>query len=763
MSHHNGSELEELTRLISESHPDDDLSLVEESYKFAVRAHDGQKRKDNNADYFTHPYRVAHLAAEYRMDAVSVAAALLHDTIEDASHKRGVSLSNVRKLFGPDVAEIVNGVTKLKSEPGEDQQDNRERTLRYILEKTGSTDVRILIIKIFDRYDNIQSLSVFRKEKQLRIARETVQFYIPLADRLGLFEINRRMETMAFRYLYPERYNELKAIVEKKKLDHDAEFRKMKAHVETELTRRSISWASMRLFPRNLYEIHRMLKADNYRVDQIDEVPAYNFEIIVTTTNQCYLALWGIHELYPHLPQMIKDFVSNPKINDYQSLHTIIRAGGNKKFQCLIRTQEMADQGYYGIILKINKGQMKALDWLKVGILDNLEGTPSNKITDLVQNLFFSEINVYTPQQTVFKLPEGSTALDFAYHVHTDIGDQAVDALINGKAKGLSTVLHNGDTVLIQTSVEVHPRESWLGVVKTDRAKLALKRSLRRFDEDSSNLGYKFYANFLELFQIKRPIEARCWTLISQELKLLDSQTLFREIHYGRLFYHHLLSFLIPHLELEELRGILSFLVSRHLISPDDYPDFTWIISDRKKLQPFLSRFISQFLQDRYPEHPLIGLKDIPFPMPITLKNCCKPQSGDEIVALTTKERGAAVHKKTCGNVKYQLELDSRNVVEAFWKRAPKRNYVEFAIAGTYRPGLLGDLIDVLDFFRVQLVDEHFTIGEGKAVSARFRIYISETDDTDSIITKMRCLEGIADVTVVTSLLEPAVTKQTEP
>ncbi|MBN2055205.1 bifunctional (p)ppGpp synthetase/guanosine-3',5'-bis(diphosphate) 3'-pyrophosphohydrolase [bacterium] len=748
MSREKDEQLQQLLDILADSHPDEDLTVVETAYKFARKAHKGQMRRDNVTEYFSHPYEVAKMAAEFKMDAVSVAAALLHDTLEDADSKLGVTPRKMRKLFGDEVMSLVNGLTKLKSQPGENPLASKGRTLMFLLGEAARNDARILVIKIFDRYHNIQSLNVFRKDKQLRIARETVKFYIPLADRLGLFEINRRMENLAFKNIFPEEYEALEEAVRARDSVNAKEFRQLEDMVRLELARRNVEFGKVRIFARHLYEIHSLLRDGGYLPSQIDEVAAYNLEIIVANEQLCFLTLFVVHNLFTHLPLMIKDFICNPKINEYRSLHSVIRVPSGKKIQCMIRTQEMADHGFHGIITKLGREKDRRLGWLNEDLVKNLDEVQSETITDLTKRLFFPEIDVFTPQGQSIKLPEGSTALDFAYHIHTDIGNQAEDALINGKEMSLGTILRSGDRVMIRTDVDVTPKVSWLGVVRTERAKLAVKRGLRRFDERTPEAGWTQLVNFLHRFQFAMNKTHKRWDRITADLGYASLDQLCRDVFYGRFFYQHILSFLVPYLDNEELRHLLSYMVSRHLVSPANEPDFTRITGDTARLRAYLAEHVTAFLREHHPPHPLIGLENIRFPMPVSIKLCCRPFFQDDIVALLIRERGAAVHKKSCGNIRHHLEFNAYNLVPAFWKREPLSSIFEFHILGEERRNLLKDIIDILSYFNISLTSQSMTITDGSRVMGTFTMRISELTDTEAMLERVRALDSVTSVTI---------------
>lgn len=476
------AELKEIISLMQHLEKEDRM-LIEKAYSFAQRAHEGLKRKSGEP-YFHHVFETAKTLANIGMDTKTVVAGLLHDTLEDTQ----ITEAQLKKEFGEEIVTLIKGVTKLGKLKYQGHERHVESLRKFFIAMVD--DIRILIIKLADRLHNVETLQYIRPDKQKRIAIETITIHARLADRIGLWKLKGKLEDASFPFAYPKEYIEVEKLLEKKSASNEKELSEVTNTLRKELTNQKIHIVEISRRAKNKYSLWCKLKRYNMDIDKIYDIVA--LRVIVDTIDDCYRVLGIVHSLWNPLPGRIKDYIATPKTNGYRSLHTTIFTGNGGTVEIQIRTPEMHAEAAYGIAAHFiykefdgknwrqNKGPAK-LEWVnQLKELRKIVNNPSKFIENLKMDLFSNRIFIFTPKGDVVDLPEKATALDFAYTIHTAIGNHAKGAKINGKMSSLNTILTNNDIVEILVNKNSHPTSKWLNFAKTNLARKQINNHLKK-------------------------------------------------------------------------------------------------------------------------------------------------------------------------------------------------------------------------------------------------------------------------------------------
>src|SRR5213594_4408883 len=467
--------LEEILDKVEKHHPGDNLDLIRRAYIFSAKEHKGQVRASGEP-YLTHPLEVANLLAEMKMDAVTVGVGLLHDVVEDTL----TTLEKIEELFGPEVAHIVDGVTKISQIPFTSKEEKQAENFRKML-LAMTDDIRVIMVKFADRLHNMRTLAYLKVDRREAIARETMDIYAPLANRLGMGKIRGELEDLAFSYIDPKSYQELKDLVEKNRRKHEAFLAEVTRIVQEKMREQGIPCLTESRIKR-LYSIYLKLKKQRIAIDQVYDLLA--LRIITDNVKNCYAALGVIHNTWRPVPGRIKDFIAMPRPNLYQSLHTSVIGPHGQPFEVQIRTEEMHRVAEEGIAAhwKYKDGQPTSkqdeerIAWLRQLVEWQQEmGDAGEFLSTLKVDLYPEEVYTFTPKGKVITLPREATPIDFAYTIHTEVGHHCVGAKINGRMVPLKYKLRNGDIVEIQTQPNHTPSRDWLALVKTSRARDKIK------------------------------------------------------------------------------------------------------------------------------------------------------------------------------------------------------------------------------------------------------------------------------------------------
>ena len=519
----------ELVERVTRYDPDADEALLNRAYVFSMKAHGDQKRASGDP-YFSHPVEVAGILTDLRLDAETIATAILHDTIEDTVATR----EEIERLFGARIARLVDGVTKLSKIEAQTESERAAENLRKFL-LAMSDDIRVLLVKLADRLHNMRTLHhISNPEKRRRIARETMDIYAPLAERIGMYEFMKEMQTLAFRQIEPEAYESITRRLEQMKRGGD-QVARIASHLRLLLGTAGIA-AEIAGREKHPYSIWRKMTERHISFEQLSDVMA--FRIIVADTEACYRALGLIHGRWPMVPGRFKDYISTPKRNGYRSLHTAIIHGDNARVEIQIRSQEMHAQAEYGFASHwaYKQGQTADPDgggqarWIRdlVEILDHAE-SPEELLEHTRMAMYQDRIFAFTPKGELIQLPKGATPVDFAYALHSRLGDQAVGAKVNGRVVPLRTAIENGDQVEILRSAGQQPQPGWLNFVQTGKAKAALRRFVRNKERDETiALGRQFFDRIVARLPV--PLKPEAMPAALKRLHLTDEAALMTAI-----------------------------------------------------------------------------------------------------------------------------------------------------------------------------------------------------------------------------------------
>jgi guanosine-3',5'-bis(diphosphate) 3'-pyrophosphohydrolase len=650
-------------RAVLERHADRlDLELIDRALRYSASAHRGQKRMSGE-DFVSHSIAVALILAEQLLDSTSISAALLHDVVED-SDVRG---EDIAREFGPEVAGIVDGLTKISSltfrSSAEEQVENYRKLLLSI-----ARDARVIIIKLADRLHNMRTLEHLSPDRRQRIAQETREIYAPLAHRFGMAGMKAELEDLAFKFLEPDDYRELVGQIAAKKAVREQMILKLRTPLDTELRRAGITWFEVTGRPKHLWSIYQKMKKRGKGFDEIYDLMAVR--VTVRTVPECYHVLGIIHHNWTPIQERIKDYIASPKSNAYQSLHTTIFGPGGQLFEVQIRTQEMHRTAEYGIAahwVYKKDGSPDELDqhlgWFRQ-LLELQQDThsPEEFLEFLKIDLYQDEIFVFTPKGDVKRLPKGSTPIDFAFHVHTDVGLKCQGAKINGRIAPLHRELKNGETVEVLTSPSAKPSRDWLNHVRTARARHKIKQWIKHEEEKiSRSLGKDILARELKRRRLELPDDARL-AAAADTLSLADGAGLEVAVGRGDVAIGQVIRALYPEVPQDTLQ--------------EPKPTVFGRVIDRIRLGRGIKIQGVDGLMVRYAQ-------------------CCQPVPGDAVVGYVTQGRGISIHRADCPNL-LTLSADERRVEIDWQETAGEAFRVRLAVSAEDRRGLYADLMEAI-------------------------------------------------------------------
>ncbi len=652
--------LSEIKSLLRKTTPKQDLVLLDKAYAFAKDAHKDQLRLSGDL-YFIHCLEVAKILAEMEMDYITVVAGLLHDVVEDT----GVSLDEVKEEFSPEIAQLVDGVTKigeLRFSSLEEKQAENFRKMIFSMVQ----DIRVIMIKFADRLHNMRTIEYMPRVKQERVALETREIYAPLAHRLGIARIKWELEDLAFKVLNPKEYEEISSKVREKRNEREAYIQRLAEPIKRELKKANIK-AEISGRPKHLYSIYRKMVMRNKPFEEIYDL--FALRILVNRVDECYFALGVVHTLYTPIHERFKDYIATPKSNMYQSLHTTIIGPEGRMVEIQIRTYDMHKTAESGIAAhwRYKEGKLKEDDFDKQlmflrQVLDWQRdvGDPREFLEDLKVSLFQDEIFVFTPKGDLVKLPRGATPVDFAFAVHTDVGMHCIGAKVNGKIVPLNTHLRSGDSVEIITSSKQTPNPDWIKFVKTSKARSRIKRWLKEsLMEESIRLGKELLDRHLK--KINAKVREEDLIDVAQSLGFQDLDRLYASLGRGDT----------------SVQGVL-----RKLFPPEVL---------EKKEESLLKKFIAR-ARKTSDGIKVQGLDHLL----ISFAKCCQPVPGDQIVGFITRGRGIVVHRSDCSNLLSLME-DPERQVEVEWDVDRNRQFlVRLNLIGEDRKHFLRDVSEAI-------------------------------------------------------------------
>ena len=703
--------------------------LIQKAYNYALKYHGEQMRKSGEP-YIIHPVNVAYTIAELGLDEQTICAALLHDVVEDTD----ATNEDLKNEFGTEIAEMVDGVTKLKKIQYATIEENQVENYRKMFLAMGK-DIRVIIIKLADRLHNMRTLEHLKRDRQIAIAQETMQLYAPLANRLGLYAMKWELEDLGFKYLNPEEYMELVKGIEQKREERLKFIEKIMADIRAQLKKQRIE-AEVTGRAKHLYSIYRKMRRDNKTLDQIYDL--FALRIIVNSVKDCYTVLGIVHEMYSPMPGRFKDYIAVPKPNMYQSIHTTLLGEKGTPFEVQIRTWDMHRIAEYGIAAHwaykeanygSKKGQqvVKATDDKLAWLRETLEWQqelqdPQEFLETLKTELFEDEVYVFTPKGAIKVLPRGATPIDFAYAIHAEIGNHMVGAKINSKMVPIITPIKNGDIIEIITSDNSKgPSQDWLKFVKSSSAK---NKILQWFKKERKTEN------------IEKGKEA-----IEKELKRIG-------IDYAELFKIEYINSMLERYKyknLEEMYASVGFgamsatkIIARMLI---EYRKEHKEDTIQEKIEQLSTA------KNKKTTSPSSGIivKGIDNCL-VKLSKCCNPLPGDEIIGYITKGRGVSVHRKDCVNINDLLKEENR-IIEVQWYNQEKVTYtVEIEIFANDRNGLLADIVQKINESKAKLLGVNAKATKERIAITDVSIEVDSLDSLNKIIKELRKVDSVYEV-----------------
>jgi GTP diphosphokinase / guanosine-3',5'-bis(diphosphate) 3'-diphosphatase len=706
------TDVQQLLTKVGTYNPHSEKVLIERAFHFAAKKHAGQTRV-SGMPYVSHPLGVALILADLRMDSVTICSGLLHDTVEDC----GVTVPQLQEEFGEEVALIVDGVTKLGRVEFSRKEERQAETFRKMI-LAMAKDIRVILVKLGDRLHNMRTLEFLPENKQLRIAQETIDIYAPLANRLGIHWVKSELEDMAFKYLNPEAYHDLKEQIAARREERERYVVQIRERVCQELERASVK-ATVIGRPKHFYSIYQKMLQQNISFDDVYDV--MGLRIVTDSVRNCYAALGTLHSLWKPVPGRFKDFIALPKPNMYQSLHTTLMGPQGERVEFQIRTDEMHKTAEQGIAAhwrykEGGKGDEKVTEkftWLRQ-LLDWQQDMRDARdfMETLKIDLFPEEVYVFTPRGDVKSFPRGATPIDFAYSIHTEIGLRCVGAKVNNRMVPLKYQLHNGDVIEILTNPNHLPSKDWLKLVKTSRARTKIRAWIKAAEKERSiALGkellereiQKYGLNPTSLLKSDEMIE------IAKRFSLNAPTDLMAEIGFGKISVSQVLAKLLPK-EVWESR--------QKPMRTGTKPDTTHEVSGVK----------------------VRGVEDIM----TRYAHCCNPVPGDDIVGFITIGRGVSIHTADCSRI---VEFTPERMIDVEWDVDEVIPHaVGISVVTVDRPGMLAKISSAIALCDVNIREATVTTTEEQRAFLNFVIDINDLTHLQQVMKTIRQVKGVISV-----------------
>jgi guanosine-3',5'-bis(diphosphate) 3'-pyrophosphohydrolase len=705
-----------------------EIALVEKAYHYAQKAHEGQVR-NSGEPYIIHPLAVAQILASLELDAPTLVAGLLHDVVEDTP----ITLEEIEKHFGPEIALVVDGVTKLNKIDFRSKEEQQVENLRKMF-LAMAKDIRVIMIKLADRLHNMRTLKHQPEHKQREIAQETLEIFAPLANRLGIFSIKWELEDTAFHYLNAEEYYNLVEKISMKRHEREAYIERVIKILKEKVVEANIR-ADIEGRPKHFYSIYQKMKEQGKELNEIYDLIAVR--VIVDTVKDCYEVLGIVHTLWKPIPGRFKDYIAMPKPNMYQSLHTTVMGFLGEPFEIQIRTVEMHKTAQFGIAAhwkykEGNKAGSKDMDerlaWLRKILEWQTELRDTKEFMEALKIDVYSDVVfVFTPKGDVIELPAGSLPIDFAYRIHSDIGNSCVGAKVNGKIVPLDYVLKNGDIVEILTSKQSNgPSRDWLLIVKTPQAKNRIRTWFRKEKrEENIRLGRESLEKELkrqgldpaELFKTERLLET------AKKFSLNHFDDLFAAVGEGTITPYQIIT----------------------RVRDEYYKDVKKEIAEvpLTEIQKELQK--GKRNKTRHGAHGII-VKGVDGVF-VRLSHCCNPLPGDAVIGYITRGRGVSIHRTDCPNVQAFLKEDRGRIVEVTWKQGKESVYqVELEVYAIDRARLTMEIMNAIADMKLQINAVNARISKNKLTIINLRLEIHSIAQLNHLIEKIKRIKNVTEV-----------------
>jgi GTP diphosphokinase / guanosine-3',5'-bis(diphosphate) 3'-diphosphatase len=707
-------QFEEIVRKVQVYRPGDDLELLRKAYDFSSEEHKTQRRLSGEP-YLSHPLEVANVLADMKLDVVCLAGGMLHDVVEDTP----TTIERVRQEFGPEVARIVEGVTKISRieflSPEEKQAENLRKMVLAM-----ANDIRVVLVKLADRLHNMRTLEHLDPDRRQRIARETMEIYAPLAHRLGMGKIRGELEDLAFRYLEPDAYAEVKKAVESRRKVNEEFLAEVRGQVEQKMRAHSIP-AQVEGRVKRLYSIWQKLRRQRISIEQVYDLLAVR--IVTDSVKNCYGALGIIHNTWRPVPGRIKDFIAIPRPNLYQSLHTSVIGPHGQPFEVQIRTEDMHRLAEEGIAAHwkykdghgVRSQDEERFAWLRQLVEWQQEmRDPSEFLSTLKVDLYPEEVYTFTPKGRVIVLPPDATPVDFAYAIHTEVGHHCVGARVNGRLVPLKFKLHNGDVVEITTQASHVPSRDWLAIVKTSRARNKIRHWIKLQEgQQAVELGKKLLDKEARKFDVSlKSIPEADFQRVANDYGCPHPEDLLASLGYGKFAARQVLAKLAPSVPVEA--------------------------EPAPKLTTVVGRALGLHRDAAIQVH---GYNDLM----VYRAKCCNPIRGEEIVGYVTRGKGVAVHAKSCPNVQ-SLMYDAERRIAVEWAGKNSDLYtVKLTLVTENRRGLLAEVTAVISEVHSNIQNIEATTNDNQA-SIDVTFEIADMPHLRKVTSALRKIDGVYQV-----------------
>lgn len=714
-------EYEIFEEYIIKNNPKADIELIKKAYDFGELHHRGQKR-NSGEDYFIHPIAVAKKLSEMKLDDQTICAGLMHDVLEDTD----VTRDQMAGVFGEEITFLVDGVTKLKNLNYTSREEKQAENIRKMV-MAMSNDVRVVLIKLSDRLHNMRTLEYMTRKKQIQIADETLEIYVPLAHRLGIYSLKWELEDLCFRYQEPEKYYELAEMVNVKRREREAYINEIIESLSKSLEGTDINF-EISGRPKSLYSINKKMQRNGIAFEEIYDLTAVR--VLVDTIAECYAVLGKVHSLWRPIPNRIKDYIGQPKPNGYRSLHTTVFGDDSRPFEVQIRTRTMHKECEYGVAAhwryKENNNTKSdfddAMSFLRRIVEWQQEGGKDENNQEFMETLkkdFFSrEIYVYSPAGEVYSLPMDSCSIDFAYKIHTEVGNNCVGAKVNGRMVPLTHKLKTGDLVEIITSKNSHgPSRDWLNFVKSNQAKNKIKQFFKRNDkEENIEIGKNAVIKDIKKYRegYKAVLKDEWLAIICKELGYPSEDEMYASIGYGKT-------------NVEQVTQKLLKFESDEKKKDDD-------VKPKEINHADISNNGSSEIR----------VSDLEEDVEVKFAKCCTPVPGDPIIGFITKGNGISVHVKNCPNIT-NLKSPER-LIDVYWQNSKEDKFpVKIQILTSNAPSVLYDITKMISTVNVNILGINARTDQEQG-TIDLIIEVNNMDQLSDVITKLKSLKTVDNV-----------------
>jgi GTP diphosphokinase / guanosine-3',5'-bis(diphosphate) 3'-diphosphatase len=733
--------IENIINKVEENHPQADVELIRRAYLFSALHHRGQKRASGEP-YLVHPLAVADLLADMRLDEISVSTGLLHDVVEDTL----VNLDTLRNTFGDEITKLVDGLTKIAHISNLSKEDQQAENVRKMV-LAMTTDVRVVLIKLADRLHNMRTMEFLKPEKRERISQETLDIYAPIAHRLGMGKLRSELEDLSFQNLYPEDYRKLSAEVDARRPELEAMLEKITGSIKENLTENGVEFVEVQGRVKRLYSLWKKLKKRKLAIDQVFDLIAARI-ITANDKKECYVALSVIHDMWTPVPERFKDWIAIPRDNLYQSLHTSVIGEGGHAFEVQIRTEEMHQVAEEGVAAHWKYKEKKLGKHEDDQNLDELRKTVEKLLLPLVEetselndsqdfieslklDLYPKDVYAFTPMGKVIQLPRGATPIDFAYMIHSEVGDRCTGAKIGGRIVPLRTEIQNGDVIEILTSPSSHPSRDWLNFVVTSRARNRIRHWISEQQRvESIEIGRKLLSTEAEKFRLtaKKVIgDEENLKRIANEYGLGRIEDLLASIGYGKT---------LPRNVINKYLGAEKFAE----LDPEKKKETTFQ-SGVKAVKKFIGMGEDAII--------VKGVDNLL----VTRARCCNPLRGEEIVGYISLGKGIVVHNKRCKNVQ-ALMVNKDRIVEVEWAKIDDKQIQAVRLLATTenRTGMLAGITNAIAEIKTGIRDASARISRDNQGLIEVTIEVFDKKHLDKVTSAIKNVSGVIDVERINDL-----------